>query len=64
MKRPTFQEKTEVKVINKECQGYGHRGTVAELRVDIDGTSINPAADKERLRQAYADGDGRTAVSD
>ena len=56
MKRPTFQEKTEVKVVNKDCTGYGQRGTVAELRVDIDGTSINPVADKERLRQAYADG--------
>lgn len=33
MKRPNFQEKTEVKVVNKECQGYGNRGTVAKLSV-------------------------------
>ena len=56
MKRPNFQEKTEVKVINKECQGYGERGTVVELRVDIDGKTINPVVDKEQLKQAYVDG--------
>lgn len=56
MKRPNFNEKTEVKVINKDCIGYGQRGTVAELKVDIDGKSINPLVDKELLRQAYADG--------
>ena len=56
MKRPTFNEKTEVKVVNKDCAGYGQRGTVAELKVDIDGKSINPLVDKEQLKQAYVDG--------
>lgn len=56
MKRPNFNEKTEVKVVNKECAGYGHRGTVVELKVDIDGKSINPLIDKEQLKQAYTDG--------
>ena len=56
MKRPNFQEKTEVKVICKNCVGYGQRGTVIELNVDIDGKSINPRVDKEQLKQAYIDG--------
>ena len=56
MKRPNFNEKTEVKVVNKDCIGYGQRGTVAELKVDIDGKSVNPLIDKELLKQAYADG--------
>ena len=56
MKRPNFQEKTEVKVICKNCVGYGQRGTVIELNVDIDGKSINPLVDKEQLKQAYIDG--------
>ena len=56
MKRPNFNEKTEVKVVNKDCAGYGQRGTVAELKVDIDGKSINPLVDKEQLKQAYVDG--------
>ena len=56
MKRPNFNEKTEVKVINKDCAGYGERGTVAELIVDINGKSINPLVDKEQLKQAYVDG--------
>ena len=56
MKRPNFQEKTEVKVVNKDCIGYGQRGIVAELRVDIDGKSINPLVDKDQLKQAYIDG--------
>lgn len=56
MKRPNFNEKTEVKVVCKDCASYGERGTVAELRVDIDGKSINPILDKELLRQAYAGG--------
>lgn len=56
MKRPNFQEKTEVKVICKNCVGYGQRGTVIELNVDIDGKSINPLIDKEQLKQAYIDG--------
>ena len=56
MKRPNFNEKTEVKVINKDCIGYGQRGTVVELKVAIDGTPINPLIDKELLKKAYADG--------
>ena len=56
MKRPNFQEKTEVKVICKNCVGYGRRGTVIELNVDIDGKLINPLVDKEQLKQAYIDG--------
>ncbi len=56
MKRPNFNEKTEVKVVNKDCAGYGQRGTVAELKVDIDGKSINPLVDKEQLKQAYVNG--------
>ena len=55
MKRPNFQEKTEVKVICKNCVGYGQRGTVIELNVDIDGKLINPLVDKEQLKQAYID---------
>lgn len=56
MKRPNFNEKTEVKVVNKDCASYGQRGIVAELRVDIDSKSINPLVDKEKLKQAYVDG--------
>ena len=56
MKCPDFNEKTKVKVVNKDCVGYGQRGTIAELRVDIDGKSINPLVDKEQLKQAYVDG--------
>ena len=56
MKRPNFQEKTEVKVICKNCVGYRRRGTVIELNVDIDGKLINPLVDKEQLKQAYIDG--------
>lgn len=56
MKRPNFQEKTEVKVVRKDCIGYGQRGVVTELKVDIDGKSINPLVDKEQLKQAYVDG--------
>ena len=56
MKRPTFNENTEVKVVNKDYAGYGQRGIVAELKVDIDGKSVNPILDKDLLKQAYADG--------
>ena len=57
MKRPNFNEKTEVKVIDKERVGYGQRGTVVRLGVTIDGgPTLDPAADKETVKQAYADG--------
>jgi len=58
MKRPNFNEKTEVKVINKDCQGYGDRGTVVKLSVYIgeDDDPLDPVLDKELLKKAYADG--------
>lgn len=56
MKRPDFQEKTEVKVVNKDCAGYGQRGIVAELAMSIDGRDMIPSSEKETIRQAYADG--------
>ena len=58
MKRPNFNEKTEVKVINKDCIGYGQRGTVVELSVYINDEDdpLDPIRDKELLKKAYADG--------
>lgn len=59
MKRPNFNEKTEVKVVNKDCVSYGQRGTVVKLLAYIDDNVFNPldpVLDKERLKQAYADG--------
>ena len=57
MKRPNFNEKTEVKVIDKERVGYGQRGVIVRLGVTIDGgPTLDPAADKETVKQAYADG--------
>lgn len=56
MKRPLYNINTPIKVTCKDCIGYGQRGTVAELKVDIDGKSIDPILDKELLKQAYADG--------
>lgn len=56
MKRPNFNEKTEVKVINKKHGSYGKRGTVTELAVSIDGRDMIPSSEKETIRQAYADG--------
>lgn len=56
MKRPNFNKKTEVKVIDKDYAGYGDRGIVVELRVDIAGKMINPDIDKDILKQAYLDG--------
>ena len=56
MKRPNFNEKTEVKVVNKECAGYGERGIVVELKVDIDNKLLDPTIDKEQIKQAYANG--------
>ena len=60
MKRPNFNEKTEVKVVNKDCIGYGQRGTVVKLLVYLDDNGdfipLDPVLDKEKLKQAYADG--------
>ena len=60
MKRPNFNEKTEVKIVNKDCAGYGQRGAVVKLLAYIDDNgnsiSLDPVLDKERLKQAYADG--------
>ena len=57
MKRPEYNEKTEVKVIDKERIGYGQRGTVVRLGVNInDGPMLDPTADKEKVKQAYANG--------
>ena len=56
MKRPNFQEKTEVKVVNKNCIGYGQRGIITELKVDINGRTIDPLVDKDQLKQSYVDG--------
>lgn len=56
MKRPLYNVKTPVKVTCKDCIGYGQRGTITELKVDIDGKSIDPILDKELLKQAYTNG--------
>ena len=56
MKRPNFQEKTEVKVVCKDCIGYGQRGKVAELAVSINGRDMVPSSEKEAIKQAYDDG--------
>lgn len=60
MYHPNFNEKSEVKVVNKDCAGYGQRGTVVKLLAYLDdnGNSIplDPVLDKERLKQAYVDG--------
>lgn len=58
MNRPNFAEKSEVKVVNKDCAGYGERGTVVKLSVYIgeDDDPLDPALDKELIKKAYADG--------
>ena len=58
MKRPNFQEKTEVKVINKECLSYGQRGIVTKLRalVEKEAVELDPVADKELLKAYYVAG--------
>lgn len=57
MKRPDFQENTEVKIISKERIGYGQRGVVVRLGAIVgEGRMLNPAMDKEKIKQAYADG--------
>lgn len=71
MKRPEFNEKTEVKVIDKEesLGFYGARGIVKKIGVIIDDSTnstnstnvidnemLDPVQDKERIKAAYADG--------
>lgn len=57
MKRPDFQENTEVKIISKERIGYGQRGVVVRLGAIVgEGRMLNPVMDKEKIKQAYADG--------
>ena len=57
MKRPEYNEKTEVKVIDKERVGYGQRGVVVRLGAIVgEGKMLDPVMDKEKIRQAYADG--------
>ena len=57
MKRPSFNENTEVKVINKGYSSYGDRGTVVELAVTFPGSNqLIPASNKEAIKQAYIDG--------
>lgn len=56
MKRPVFNEKTEVKVINKNSTRYGKRGIVVHLdAVLADGTLLNASDpnNKEKLKTAY-----------
>ena len=55
MKRPNFNEKTEVKVIDKNEPCYGERGTVVKLGVSIHGHDmLDSVANKEQIKQAYA----------
>ena len=57
MKRPEYQENTEVKVIDKERIGYGQRGVVVRLGAIVgEGKMLDPVMDKEKIKQAYADG--------
>lgn len=58
MKRPEYNEKTEVKVVDKERVGYGQRGRVAKLRalVEKEAVELDPVADKELLKAYYAAG--------
>ena len=57
MKRPNYNENTEVKIIDKERIGYGQRGTVVRLGAIVgEGRMLDPVMDKEKIKQAYADG--------
>ena len=57
MKRPTFNEKTEVKVICKDYVSYGERGVVTELAITFPGSNqLIPSSNKEAIKQAYLDG--------
>lgn len=57
MKRPTFNENTEVKVVDKTSSMHGWRGVVKQLGVSIgDGPRLNPTLDKEAIVAAYQNG--------
>ena len=57
MKRPNFQEKTEVKVICKKMPSfYGKRGHVTKILVRVDGHEYDSIADKDAIKAAYAEG--------
>ena len=57
MKRPEYNEKTEVKVIDKDRVGYGQRGVVVRLGAIVgESKMLDPVMDKEKIKQAYADG--------
>lgn len=57
MKRPTFQEKTEVKVICKKMPSfYGKRGHVTKILVRVNGHEYDSIADKDAIKAAYAEG--------
>lgn len=57
MKRPTFNENTEVKVVASPF-GYGMRGTVTKFKVivgkDNNAVKLDPAVDKDAIKLAYA----------
>lgn len=57
MKRPDFQEKTEVKVIDRKLGFlFGQRGKVLRLIAYVDGNEYDAVADKEKIRDAYLAG--------
>ena len=57
MKRPAFNENTEVKVVDKNDIDYGHRGNVIRLAATIGAYPLlDSVEDKERIKQAYIDG--------
>ena len=57
MKRPNFNEKTEVKIVGKDYGAYGARGKVVRLKVYIDDKNpLDPAVDKKKLKEAYEAG--------
>lgn len=57
MKRPDFQEKTEVKVIDHALGIlYGQRGTVVHIVCCVDGNQYDAVIDKEKIKAAYLAG--------
>lgn len=54
MKRPNFNEKTEVKVIDSKLGIlFGQRGKVLRIIAFVDGNEYDAVADKEKIREAY-----------